>query len=462
MRANASEYELVSPGSLSAVLELLAREPGAWMPIAGGTELMVQFGAGRLQAKKLVNIFGLAELGGIRETDGWLVVGAGCTYTTLRRNTLITADFPLLARSAAWTGSIANQNRGTLGGNLVNGSPAADSPPALLAYDAELELVSVRGARRVPYAEFHTGYKKSVLAPDELVLAVWLPRGAEHAVQYLRKVGPRNAQAISKVALGAVGSVTGGRIAGVRIALASVSHAPLRCAATESYLNGREIGDVAGARACLLGEIAPIDDIRSTGAYRLQVAGNLLEEFLGQLERDPARDGSPERAFARWNRLAVAEAAEELLSCCGSWQWALALAEQRLFPDAAALLASAEAVWFELPEAEWLAAFASHPRIGERKAAVTTTDQFAEWSGSEQEAAQATLATVEDALARGNRAYEERFGFLYIVCASGRTAPELLTILIERLGHDRETELREAARQQWAITELRMERWMQQ
>ncbi len=286
MRARAAEYELVSPGSLPAVLEMMAREPGTWTPIAGGTELMVQFGAGRLRAKRLVNIFGLGELSGINETETGVAIGAGTTYTALRRSPVIAREFALLARAAGWTGSIANQNRGTLGGNLVNGSPAADSLPALLVYGAELELVSVRGTRRVPYAEFHTGYKKTVLAADELVRAVWLPwsRRSGQPVEYLRKVGPRNAQAISKVALGGIAWVAEGRVAAVRIGLASVAAAPLLCRRTAEFLTGRAVGDLSGARECLLGEIAPLDDIRSTGAYRAEVAGNLLEEFLGQVE----------------------------------------------------------------------------------------------------------------------------------------------------------------------------------
>ncbi len=282
MRARAEQYELVSPGTLAGVLGLMASEPGAWMPIAGGTELMVQFGAGRLKAKKLVNIFGLPELAGIRQTPYGIEIGAGTTYTTIRRSELVARELPLLARAASWTGSIANQNRGTLGGNLVNGSPAADSPPALLAYGAELELVSPRGIRRVAYAEFHTGYKKSVLAADELVRAVIVPP-VSATVQYLRKVGPRNAQAISKVALGAVGKLAEGKVSGVGIGLASVSFAPFRCRATEAFLNDRSVGELAGARDCLLREIAPLDDVRSTGQYRAEVAGNLLEEFLEQL-----------------------------------------------------------------------------------------------------------------------------------------------------------------------------------
>ena len=283
MRANAGEYELVSPGTLDGVLALMAE--GAWTPMAGGTELMVQFGAGRLRARRLVNIFGLPELGGISANEGMIRIGAGVTYTELRGSAVIRAELPLLAQAASWTGAVANQNRGTLGGNLVNGSPAADSPPALLAYEAEVVLVSRRGGeRRVPYAQFHTGYKRTVLAEDELVLAVEVPR-REWTHGYLRKVGPRNAQAISKVALGGVARCVEGRVEAARLGLASVAAAPFRCVATEAALAGKTLrAELVGeARAALEGEIAPLDDIRSTARYRRQVAGNLLEEFLQQM-----------------------------------------------------------------------------------------------------------------------------------------------------------------------------------
>jgi OHCU decarboxylase len=162
---------------------------------------------------------------------------------------------------------------------------------------------------------------------------------------------------------------------------------------------------------------------------------------------------------ADWNQLPAEEAREALLSCCGSPAWAHALLERRPYASLAALLIDGEAAWFALPESEWLTAFACHPRIGERKADTATTVQFAAWSGTEQSSAQATLEAVAKALAKGNKLYEERFGFLYIVFASGRTAPELLAILEERLLHDRATELNEAARQQWEITRLRMTRY---
>jgi len=285
MRANPADYDLVSPASLQAVLSLLAAEPNTWTPIAGGTELMVQFAAGRLKPRKLVNIFALPELTQITTTPEAIRIGAGVTYTAIRNHPELPHIVPLLAKAASWTGSIANQNRGTLGGNLVNGSPAADSPPALLAYDAAVDLISVRGTRTILYADFHTGYKQTVLAPDELVLAVQIPRPRPGLHQYLRKVGPRNAMAISKVALAAVAQLQNGTIKTPRIALASVAHSPFRCRATEEAIANQpaDLALIPPARAALLAEIAPLDDIRSTARYRAQVSANLLEEYLHQL-----------------------------------------------------------------------------------------------------------------------------------------------------------------------------------
>jgi CO/xanthine dehydrogenase FAD-binding subunit len=198
---------------------------------------------------------------------------------------------PLLAKSASWIGSIANQSRATLGGNLVNGSPAADSSPALLVYDAEIELMSVHGSRRIPYSAFHTGYKRNAMAVDELLFAVHLPlRFARHR-QYLRKVGTRRAMAISKVALGAVALLEDGLIIEIRVAAASLAPFPARLYQTEAALLGQPIDSTTVEFACeaLWAEAKPIDDIRSTAAYRKRVASNLLEEFLIQLRSE----GSP-------------------------------------------------------------------------------------------------------------------------------------------------------------------------
>jgi CO/xanthine dehydrogenase FAD-binding subunit len=286
MRSNASQYDLTAPANLEAVLDILASEPGHYTPIAGGTELMVAFGAGHLAAKHLLSINHLKELRFIEVDAGSITLGSGTTFTDIRGHDVIQTEFPLLEQAASWTGSIANQNRGTLGGNIVNGSPAADSPPALLAYDAEVTLISARGTRTMPYTDFHLGYKQTALGPDELLHSVTLKRAFHGYIQYTRKVGPRNAQAISKVAIAALAHMKNGRIDDIRIGAASLRDRPTRLTATENALHNQPINPetIAAARAALLTEAQPIDDIRSTAKYRTTVAANLIEEFLSQLK----------------------------------------------------------------------------------------------------------------------------------------------------------------------------------
>jgi CO/xanthine dehydrogenase FAD-binding subunit len=169
----------------------------------------------------------------------------------------------------------------------VNASPAADSPPALLCYDAEVELVSQRRVRWLPYYGFHTDYKKMQIAPDELLRAIRLPRRAKPWRQYYRKVGTRKAQAISKVCFAGAALMENGVTRDIRVALGSVAPIVLRAVKTEESLRGSKItpAAIAAARETLVREIAPIDDIRSTARYRLRVAQNLLEEFLSQLSK---------------------------------------------------------------------------------------------------------------------------------------------------------------------------------
>jgi len=285
MRAPVPEYMLETPRDLHAALGRLASDPGVWRPFAGGTDLMVLLEAGKLPHRRFVNIWNLPELKGITADEGGVTIGALATYTEIRRHAAIAREFPLLARAAAETGSIATQNRGTIGGNIANASPAADSPPALLVYDAEIELVSAHGTRRVAYANFHSGYKKMDLRPDELIARIHLPRAKGEWRQYYRKVGTRRAQAISKVCLAGAARIERGEIVEARVALGSVAPAVVRARATEEALRGkrpsRELAREAAA--ALEREIAPIDDMRSTARYRMRVAQNLLEEFLETL-----------------------------------------------------------------------------------------------------------------------------------------------------------------------------------
>jgi CO/xanthine dehydrogenase FAD-binding subunit len=287
MRAYLPGYDLHAPANLSETLDLLAREPGVWQPFAGGTDLMVLLEAGKLPHKRFVSLANLAELRGIEVRHNDVILGALTTYSDVLRNSVLETEFPLLCSAARETGSIATQNRGTLGGNIINASPAADSPPALLVYDAEIELISARGSRWIPYHGFHTGYKKMMLAPDELLLRIRVPRRTIPWRQYYRKVGTRKAQAISKVCFAGAALMENGAVRDIRIALGSIAPIVLRAVKTEDALRGGKLTpeNIAVARDILAREISPIDDIRSTARYRLRVAQNLLEEFLSQLVR---------------------------------------------------------------------------------------------------------------------------------------------------------------------------------
>ena len=285
MRSYIPNYQLTTPRSLGDVLSLLANEPGVWRPFAGGTDLMVLLEAGKLDHRNYINIWPLAELHGIEVSDTHLTLGALTTYTDVQAHAVLRSEFPMLCQAASETGGLAIQNRGTLGGNIVNASPAADSPPALLAYDAEIELVSTQGSRWLPYQGFHTGYKQMLMRPDELLTRIRLPRNTTGATHYYRKVGTRKAQAISKVCLAATGRTNDGHIEDVRIAFGSVAPVVVRCTQTENALRGQkpDAATANSARSNLLREISPIDDIRSTADYRLQVASNLLADFVRTL-----------------------------------------------------------------------------------------------------------------------------------------------------------------------------------
>ena len=456
MRSDPRDYEIVAPGNLRAVVALLGRNPGEWLPIAGGTDVMVQYAAGKLPSRKLVSIWNLPELRRIEVLADEIRVGAGSTYSDIREHEILAREFPMLASAARWTGGIANQNRGTLGGNIVNASPAADSLPALLAYDAELVLVSVRGERRMPYSDFHLDYKKTRLAPDELIQAVCLPRRFSGYLHHARKVGARNAQAISKVCVAAVGRMTNSRVEDVRIAVGSVAPIPLRLRETESLLKGKSIDEslIDLAKKTTVAEVRPIDDIRSTARYRAAVAGNLVAEFLSLLVADGKTRVT--EVLAHWNEVAMDAAAAQILPCCGSTAWAFEMARRRPLRDDAEVAAASDDIWGCLNKSDWMEAFRSHPRIGESRAPSSADADPAAWAMEEQKKVADADDAVKIALAEGNREYEKKFGHIFIVCATGKSAPEMLEILQRRMGNDAESELHEAAEQQRQIMQIRL------
>ena len=246
---------------------MLKRRPAT--PLAGATDLYVHLNAGTLEPRRFLNLWGLDELRRIELKRGLLSIGALATFSDCQRSALVHRRLPMLAAAAREVGGVQIQNRGTLGGNIANASPAGDALPVLAAADAIVVLRSAEGTRRVPFNAFYTGYRASVLRAHELIVALEIPPVSGR--QWFRKVGTRFAQAISKVVIAAV------RGPRPRIALGSVGPTVMRATNTEAALAAG--ASPKEARAVLETEIRPIDDLRSSADYRRRVAGNLLERF---------------------------------------------------------------------------------------------------------------------------------------------------------------------------------------
>ena len=266
-----SRLALLQPRSLDDALRRL-RDEGPLVPLAGGTDLYVAFHFGTVSARRFLDLQGLRDLRGIRRRGESLVIGALATYTDLIRSPLVRRRLPILAEASRWVGSPQIQNRGTIGGNIANASPAGDALPVLAVAEATVVLGSVDGERRVPFSSFYTGYRQTVMRPDELIVAVEIP--PVEGRQWFRKVGTRAAQAISKVVMAAV------RAPRPRVALGSVAPTVVRVPGTEAVLASG--GSIAEAQAVLMDEIRPIDDLRSTATYRRRVSANLLAQFWSE------------------------------------------------------------------------------------------------------------------------------------------------------------------------------------
>jgi CO/xanthine dehydrogenase FAD-binding subunit len=259
----------LSPRTLAEALQALRDDPGL-LPVAGTTDLLVADPLRRAGTARVLDLLRIPELRGVAETPDALEIGAATTMTDLRRHPAVAAALPALAAAAASVGGWQIQNRATLGGNAANASPAGDTLPVLLALDATVVVAGPGGTREIAYAAFHTGYRKTALAPGELIVRFHLPLPPAGARQAFRKVGTREAQAISKVVVAMVGRVEAARIAELRLAAGSVAATPIRLHAAEAAALGRppdEATAEAAGRAAAA-EVQPIDDVRSTADYR--------------------------------------------------------------------------------------------------------------------------------------------------------------------------------------------------
>jgi len=282
-----SSIPVTSARSLAEAYALLAsREPGLRV-LAGGTDVMVQLNAGFGIERfgRVLDIWRVPELRGVRIEEGTLSIGALTTYTELMASAAVRQTLPALAAVSAEVGAAAIQNRGTIGGNVCNASPAGDTLPILLASDALFHLGGPRGERAVAADRFFVGYRKTALAADELLLRVEVPISSDRGEVVYRKVGTRRAQSISKTILAVRARADGGALAQVRIAAGCVAEVPLRCRQAEAAADGRPLlpETISAACAALQADIRPIDDVRSDAEYRRRasaaVLGRLLEGF---------------------------------------------------------------------------------------------------------------------------------------------------------------------------------------
>jgi carbon-monoxide dehydrogenase medium subunit len=275
------EPPVQSAETLDEAYQLLASGDG-WQPIAGGTDLMVQITGETVQPPAhVLDLWRLDELRGIEQTDGRLTLGALTTYTQIRQSEVVRDLLPALGQAAATIGAAQIQNRGTIGGNIVNASPAGDTLPVLLSVDAQFVLGSARGERSVNATDFWPAYRRTLRAPDELLLRVVIPLPRGRKVRF-RKVGTRRAQAISKVVMALSWREDGGVWRDVRLALGSVAPTPIRARLTEAVLEGAAARQQTADHAAdtLSKEIHPIDDVRSSADYRRAVASRILHRLL--------------------------------------------------------------------------------------------------------------------------------------------------------------------------------------
>jgi CO/xanthine dehydrogenase FAD-binding subunit len=283
MRGAALSMLVMRPRTVHGALAMYAQTPEA-VPLVGGTDLMVTWNLGEMNGRTILDLSLLREWSRIEETETGLTIGALATHTALQQHPIVRRRFPLLVAACATVGGVQIQNRGTIGGNIANASPAGDTLPPLAVYEAQVQVVSAKGRRRVPFLDIFAGVKKTTLGPGELIAAIDLPfppRGPQR--QLFRKVGTRAAQAISKtVAAGLLWLARDGTVRDVRFSLGSMAPTVRRLRSVESFLTGRLLTPavIREASDLVTSDVTPIDDIRSTATYRLATSRRLLESFL--------------------------------------------------------------------------------------------------------------------------------------------------------------------------------------
>lgn len=277
---------ILQPKTLGEAVALLGANPGAQI-IAGTTDLLPTWRKTGKYPQVAVSIGQIAELRGARETDGQVTIGAMSTHARIAQDPTIQAVAPALVEAARSVGAPAVRNMGTLGGNIVNSSPAADLPPVLLALSADVHLRGPKGVRVVQLHEFYTGYRQTVLSSDEILTHVSFVVPQKGTLSRFYKMGARKAQAVSKLSLGGLLNLDDSRVSIIRLAVGSMATVPTRLVKAESVLEGRAL-DTESVRECVevaMASVEPIDDVRSSGEYRRKVLGIIVEKFLEEARR---------------------------------------------------------------------------------------------------------------------------------------------------------------------------------
>lgn len=282
MRGDAKSMTVLSPRTAAEAVKTYAKLPSA-LPIAGGTDFMVGWNMGLTNGRAVLDLSRVNEWKKITVVSDGADLGALVTHTQIQNHPVLRKKFPLLVAACATVGAAQIQNRGTIGGNIANASPAGDTFPALAVYEAVVRVIGPDGRRAVPFSEIFAGVKKTTLRPGELIEAVFLPFPQTPARGAFRKVGTRAAQAISKTMFaGLLRIAKDGKVAEARLAFGSLAPTVRRLYAAEAFLKGRKLDAVTinAAAELMTNDVSPIDDIRSTREYRLVVSRNLLIAFL--------------------------------------------------------------------------------------------------------------------------------------------------------------------------------------
>ncbi|MBI4369465.1 MAG: xanthine dehydrogenase family protein subunit M [Elusimicrobia bacterium] len=284
MRGAPDSIYFLQPSSLEKALQAYGENPDS-LVLAGGTDLMVAWNAGLLNNKKVLDISLIREIRGVRALKKGVLIGALTAHADIQRNAAVRRHFPLIQTACSVVGGLQIQNKGTLGGNIANASPAGDTFPVLAVYEAIVRLISRQGRRALAFMDFFEGVKKTRLLPAELIESVEIPYSRKGARRLFRKVGTRAAQAISKtVAAGLLWVGQDGTVEELRFALGSMASTVRRLVKAEKFIKGKKLHRDAVEEACRLlkDDVDPIDDVRSTREYRLQISQNILRSFLSE------------------------------------------------------------------------------------------------------------------------------------------------------------------------------------